>query len=314
MAAWSVVIPAHNAADFVGDAVRSALAQTERVTEVLVIDDGSTDATPEVLASLRDPRLRVIPQPNRGVAAARNRGIELARGDLLAFLDADDIWYPHKLAVQGAALRRHPEWVAAGALMHHIAADGRVLGLAGQRVGPREQAQVARGRLNPFRLSSLVVWRDVLEEVGGFEQMPGQVEDLELLSRLARCGPLGCVEEVVGGYRVHGSAASASQFFAMREGAAFLVARLRARDRGRDLSYEDFRRQRRRSLHDLREGHGAYSYRTAALAYAEGRIPHTMARLVVAAILTPVRTVRRLATQRAGLHRSMPDASEQVEG
>lgn len=99
MSLVSVIIPAHNAGPFVGDTISSALEQSWPDVEVIVVNDGSTDGTAAVLASFAG-RIRVIDQCHSGVAVARNRGAAAARGTWLAFLDADDLWLPHKLEVQ----------------------------------------------------------------------------------------------------------------------------------------------------------------------------------------------------------------------
>ena len=108
-ASISVVVTCYNSARFVADALKSILEQTRPPIEILVIDDGSTDDTAQVVASFDDPRIRYVHQENAGVSAARNRGIELARGDLIGFLDADDIWRPKMLEVEGALLDAAPD-------------------------------------------------------------------------------------------------------------------------------------------------------------------------------------------------------------
>jgi len=103
MATVSVIIPAFNGAEFVAAAIESALAQTYADTEVITIDDGSTDETAAVLERFGS-RIRVIRQPNRGLAAARNAGIALAGGEYVALLDADDTWEPAFLELAVARL------------------------------------------------------------------------------------------------------------------------------------------------------------------------------------------------------------------
>jgi glycosyltransferase involved in cell wall biosynthesis len=104
----SCVVPVCNGERFLGEALDSILAQTHLPTELIVVDDGSTDRSQEIAESYGD-RVVLLRQPNRGPAAARNRGIRAARGELLAFLDADDLWHPAKLDRQVAFLRAHPE-------------------------------------------------------------------------------------------------------------------------------------------------------------------------------------------------------------
>jgi glycosyltransferase involved in cell wall biosynthesis len=102
------IVPVHNGARYLGEALESILAQTYRPLDVIVVDDGSTDATPTVAAHYVPPA-RYVRQAHAGVASARNRGLNEARGDYVAFLDADDRWHPEKLARQMARFAARPE-------------------------------------------------------------------------------------------------------------------------------------------------------------------------------------------------------------
>jgi glycosyltransferase involved in cell wall biosynthesis len=107
----SVIIPTYNRAYCVARAIDSALNQTHRDVEVIVVDDGSTDDTPQLMARTygSEPRVHYVTQPNGGVAAARNHGIRIATGSYVALLDSDDVWYPWKLELQLACLRAAPD-------------------------------------------------------------------------------------------------------------------------------------------------------------------------------------------------------------
>lgn len=119
----SVVIPVFNGERFLAEAVESVRARPETGVEIVVVDDGSTDGTAAVAAGLGD-RIRLIRQPNRGAAAARNAGIRAARADVLAFLDADDRFTPDKLDLQLERLRRNPEvGIVLGQLRYHAVSD-----------------------------------------------------------------------------------------------------------------------------------------------------------------------------------------------
>jgi glycosyltransferase involved in cell wall biosynthesis len=124
----SVVVPTYNRAYCLPDTIASVLAQTHGNVELIVVDDGSTDGT-EALMRERygsERRLRYLRQDNRGVSAARNKGIDAARGDVIALLDSDDTWLPWKLEVQLACMRRFPSAVMAHTEMEAVDTDGRV--------------------------------------------------------------------------------------------------------------------------------------------------------------------------------------------
>jgi len=124
----TVFIPVHNREHYITTAVDSILAQTFENFELLIVDDGSTDATLEVLSRYRDPRLRVECNPrNLGIPATRNRGLELARGDYIALLDSDDKSWPNRLARQVEALDRHPELAQIGSACDFMDDQGKRL-------------------------------------------------------------------------------------------------------------------------------------------------------------------------------------------
>ena len=183
----SVVIPAHNRAHFVLEAVRSALSQGPAVGEVVVVDDGSTDATPEVLRTISDPRLSVLRQAQSGPVAARNHGWLASHGDWVLFLDSDDALPSGAVELLLAAARKHPERIAFGEASVHAQQldqpphytfcfahrDGNLL---------NELCFYAGGTI----LSCLFP-RSVLRETGGFGGLPesDDCEDFDFGLRLA---------------------------------------------------------------------------------------------------------------------------------
>jgi glycosyltransferase involved in cell wall biosynthesis len=213
----SVVIPVYNGRAYLEGAVKTVLAQTRAPLEVLVVDDGSTDGTRELAASLA-PRVALIAQANQGAGAARNVGVARARGSHVAFLDVDDRWTPEKLAKQMAVFERHPEVAVVGSRLAKIDRQDRPLPSPG-RILPRAQydrpasfREVLLMTGNVVPLSSAVVRRDVFQSAGGFRVEPNFTsEDYDLWVRLAEDHPFYLFEEPLMLYRelpdsrLHGS-------------------------------------------------------------------------------------------------------------
>lgn len=184
----SVILPAYNREDFVARAIDSVLAQTFTDFELIVVDDASTDGTRSVLERYRDtPRLRLIlSDENRGGGGARNLGIEAARAPLIAFQDSDDIWLPHKLAAQVAALDAHPEagLCYCGSLFSEGTRSYYIPEQVFDHLDGDMSAEILRR--NPTSTQTLVVRREVLEAAGPFDPTFKRFQDWELMIRVAQ--------------------------------------------------------------------------------------------------------------------------------
>jgi glycosyltransferase involved in cell wall biosynthesis len=185
----SVVLPTWNRAATLPRAIASVLDQTHRDLELIVVDDGSTDATPELVASLAEPRLRYLRlERNRGQAVARNTGIAAATAALVGFQDSDDVWMPDKLERQVAALRQHPELAGVYSDMRRHQADGQVLAMAAPDlvVGRCFDERPSLYQTYGLGIQSCLLRKAVLVAAGGFRKDMKCFEDLELLLRLTR--------------------------------------------------------------------------------------------------------------------------------
>lgn len=199
----SVVIPAYNAATTIRDTVQSALSQTFASIEVLVVDDGSRDNTIAVVNGIADPRVRLIVQPNGGAAAARNTGIEASEGRWVAFLDADDLWVPHKLRAQLDALEMVTDAFASQSSAYLVDDQMRILDTRRCIQPENDLLTFLRFQNLPAAASSWIVRRDVLEAIGGFDTSLGILEDWDLSIKLARFGRPLNLEEPLTLYRQH---------------------------------------------------------------------------------------------------------------
>jgi glycosyltransferase involved in cell wall biosynthesis len=189
----SVVIPTHDRARLVVEAVDSVLAQSGVDFELIVVDDGSSDDTALALGARR-ARLRYHYQSPRGVSAARNAGAGLARGRWLAFLDSDDLWLPGKLAAQVAYHRAHPDVL--------VSQTEEIWIRDGHRVNPRAYHRKPAGDIFLPSLdrclvspSAVMLHRDVFTAAGGFDESLPACEDYDLWLRLAQRGAIGLVPQ-----------------------------------------------------------------------------------------------------------------------
>lgn len=184
--AVSVVIPTYNRARLLRRAIQSVLAQTFTDFEILIVDDGSTDDTPAVVEGFDDARIRYLPQPeNAGVSAARNRGLREARGAFIAFLDSDDTWYPHKLALQVPQMRDLPDDV--GLLYCGVENDDGRGNCS--LVTPTHRGDLYRQLLLSNVLhgtSGVMIRRAVVATAGFFDEGIPAIEDYDYWLRVAR--------------------------------------------------------------------------------------------------------------------------------
>ena len=189
----SVIIPTYNRVDVLQRALQSVVEQTYPATEIIVVDDGSTDNSAEMVNDLF-PQVRYFKQDNHGVSHARNQGIKKAKGDWLAFLDSDDTWLPNKLASQVGALNDQPDfkichteeiWIRNGVRVNAMNKHKKIGGWIFQHCLP----------LCAMSPSSIMMHHSVLDNVGDFDESLPACEDYDLWLRLTANYPVLFLEE-----------------------------------------------------------------------------------------------------------------------
>ena len=200
----SVVIPTYNRAGYIGQAVASALGQSFRDLEVIVVDDGSTDATAKVLNSFSDPRLVCIRQERAGRSRARNVAISAARGEYITFLDSDDYYLPFKVELQVSFLDANPDIGMAYTSAACIGDNGEPLNytyraLASGWIYP----SVAFFIPNTITLPTVMVRREILSSIGSFDETMERFEDIDLWRRIAKRMPIAGIDDVTCYIRTH---------------------------------------------------------------------------------------------------------------
>ena len=212
----SIIIPCYNQADFLPEAIESALEQAYTNREVLVVDDGSRDSTPQVATAYA--AVRYIRQENSGVSAARNAGVTQSRGEYLVFLDADDRLLPKALEIGIDSMRQHPTCAFAFGYCRLITADGSPF--ADYKPPPSISSdyylELLRGNYI-WCPGSVIYRRSAIESVNGFDLSLGGCADYDLYLRITRSSPIFCHNQFVVDYRVHRSNMSVDHSRMLRE-------------------------------------------------------------------------------------------------
>jgi glycosyltransferase involved in cell wall biosynthesis len=206
----SVLVPTYDRAGYLGASLRSVLDQTFSDLEVVVVDDGSTDGTADVLARIADPRLRVVRQPHAGCAAALNGGLAVARGRYIARNDSDDVWLPNLLSELVPVLEANPALGLVYGRCQGMRADGAPSG-ATRGLPLRYPHDPFRSLLYADYTASIatVYRRSCLDLVGAYDATLVHSEDWDLVLRVARVFPVAFVDRVLARIRAHPGNATA---------------------------------------------------------------------------------------------------------
>ena len=300
----SVVMPIYNGADYLAASIDSVLAQTIDDFELILVDDGSTDRTGEIIRAYaaRDTRIVTITKSNSGIADTLNQGLAAARADWIARLDADDLMLPQRLERQLAFVAAEPDLAAAGSYYELIDTAGASHGTRLPLPRTRDELDrflAAREPLS-FLHPSMIFRRRLALELGGYDKQTEPAEDAALFARMLATGaPILIQPEVLLRYRVHAKAVSAKSATRQFMAVAWIFHNFYAARDGRPtLSYEGFlEHQRRRpwrerwALHVTLLSDGLY--RRYATALVAGRPTTAYLYLALASALRPMKAMRR---------------------
>jgi len=258
----SVIIPAYNGQEYIREAIESALAQTYRPIEILVIDDGSPISMREAVAGF-GPEVRCLRQENGGTASARNLGWRSAQGEYIALLDQDDLWLPQKLALQVPRFAEDPRIGLVVAWMEVF--DSKTGEPRGTYRPPAEMTvhDMLGHELPPVQ--TMIFRRSALESIGGFDASLRGTDDWDVNIRLAAEFRVVTVEEVLGRARMHDSQQGSN-------GEQMYRNSIRVLDKHRSLhaNCAECRQAVRKSRKLVREYHSLYTKGRARAAWNEG--------------------------------------------
>jgi glycosyltransferase involved in cell wall biosynthesis len=275
----SVVIAAYNAEKFIGETIESVLRQSYSDFELLLVDDGSSDCTLEIMKGyeMRDPRIRVLAQQNQGAAAARNNAVSVARSEWISVLDADDMMEPDCLERQIAFVEQHPELAMTSCLVNWVDQNGRRRGqsqpvmTADAEVAEAHESGVIAGVFN----SGAFIRKWWYEHVDGYRTDVWPGEDLDLWVRIADTGGRILVQpEYLLNVRLHASSATFQKARETPTVIQWIACCSKRRRAGLpEPSLEEFRRARRdlplhRRLNESRKDLAYAFYRQAVVSYS----------------------------------------------
>jgi glycosyltransferase involved in cell wall biosynthesis len=300
-------MPAYNAAPFIAQAIESILHQTLRDFELIIVDDGSTDATAQIIAgyAARDPRIKTIQGAHRGVSAALNLGIAEARADWIAIMHADDVALSKRLERQLAVTASDARVIIWGTNGYHIGVSGKRL--SAFFVGPttHEEYEARRAEFEIVQVihPTALLRRDIVLKVGGYDELFDAGEDIELFERMLVDGELRTLDEPLLEYRVHANSLSMQRHLEIVTIMEFVKERQRRRLLGEPLpDFDAFAQQvdKVRGLARLRvlvQESARLNYRSAGLAVGEQRYVPAVYHMMLALLFNPRYAAERVWRQ-----------------
>lgn len=228
----SCLLPVYNGEEFLEEAIGSILSQSFKDFELVVVDDGSRDTTPDILARLAaaDPRIKVVRQENGGIVAALNAGLAVCRGEYVARMDADDVALPHRFQFQLDYLDAHPGCVLVGGVARSISPDGKDVSRTTGGRHRRTDLSCFPPKIAVSMHPLITVRREALVAIGGYRSDFPHAEDYDLFIRLSKLGGIDNPDEDVLIYRRHEGAISLKHLETQEHSAA--MAEIAAMDAG----------------------------------------------------------------------------------
>ena len=301
----TVVMTAYDAASHLAAAVESVLSQTCGDFELLIVDDGSTDATPDILERYRrqDARIRIVSQPNRGMAAALNRALEETQARWVARMDADDVMLPRRIERQMAFAEGHPELAVGSCLVYYIDARGRRIGKSYSDLTTPSNVKkyVSQNKLIGLHHPGALLRRQTVLDVGGYRGQFWPADDIDLWNRIAEKDVLILVQqEYLLEYRIHSRSVSIGSVKDARLKFRWVKeCMLQRRQGSQEPSLEEFLAlEKSRPLwtraNRLRKDLARILYKDAVCSYSRKRYVGAVTSLLAATTLEPAYPMRQV--------------------
>ena len=304
----SVVMPAFNSSDFIAKAIESILNQTFQDFELILVDDGSTDNTLEIMRHYRqqDNRIQIIQSKHVGCSRARNLGINQSKFPWIAVMDADDIALPKRFAKQIEAANANPKVVAWGTYVHHVNLKEEVLSLQKHGLLTEEEFydNMKRGDV-PFVIHpTSLIKKEILLRVGGYDSKFSDADDFELFDRLSDHGPILVIPEPLLLYRLHSQSVSMNKYFIRDVLIRYVYRRRAAQIKGEEVvDLDQFIGNDKQQPFLLRTKHylnklSQFWYRKAGVFFSEKQYLQATLYLSMVIVVNPLYAIPRIWRQR----------------
>ena len=294
----TILVPVYNGASHLAETLTSLLAQTYKDFELLIVDDGSTDNSAEIINSFSDPRIRMIRKENGGLCSTLNRGIQEARGEYIARSDQDDISFPHRLNREMMVADMYPE--ALGMFAYNTKIGGKHSWANSDKLTMTNSVKAYDPIKDGCLLgSTMLVRTSALREIGGFRERYYPVDDWDLEFRLAEKGKVLVVCEPLVAYRFHRDASTYRTFAEMQQKKYWTEdSHSRRVQNLPELPFEEFLAQMPKDiparLHRHRIGRSKLLTRMAGQHLLDGKYLRAAVNLTAASVLNPADIIRRI--------------------
>jgi glycosyltransferase involved in cell wall biosynthesis len=301
-------MPAFNSSNFIAKAIESILSQTFQDFELILVDDGSTDNTLEIMTHYRqqDNRIQIIQSKHVGCSRARNLGINQSKFPWIAVMDADDIALPQRFAKQIEAANANPKVVAWGTYVHHINLKEEVLSLQKHGLLTEEEYynNMKRGDV-PFVIHpTSLIKKEILLRVGGYDPKFSDADDFELFDRLSDHGPILVIPEPLLLYRLHSQSVSMNKYFIRDVLIRYVYKRRAAQIKGEEVvDLDQFIGNDKQKPFLLRTKHylnnlSQFWYRKAGVFFSEKQYLQATLYLSMVIVVNPLYAIPRIWKQR----------------
>ncbi len=305
----SVIMPVYNSSEFLAEAIESVLHQTYTNWELVIVDDGSQDSSYAIAQEYQhaDKRIVLHQQENSGPSSARNTAVTMAKGELIAMLDPDDVMLPTRLQEQIDFLRKHSDVSVVSCLCNYVDRNNRVLGTNYTDILTVEDCKkyVNENKIVFCLHSGATLYREAFLKVGSYKEDVFYTQDLDLWNRLVEAGYyLVVIPKILVNYRIHGSSVMSTKYLKIPYEYYWIVdSTYRRRQGKKELDYRAYLQELNKEpfryrLRIKRKIYYKYFYRTAGLMYAERKFLKFLINITGAFLLNPLYVFHKISKEK----------------